>query len=228
MDRRSARAGIGAGIAVVLLTVAASSDQLRIWITPNEVGSTPRGRTDPAIVVPQTPTPSDQGALPSWIVALLPFVGVLLIVLVAIVVMFVRVARPFPKFGWLRMRLWKVQPVDPLPEVMERELAIDMEAARSALSSGNPRNAIVACWIQLERDAAEVGLSRMSAETAAEYVERVVAVSSIDTAPIRELAALYREARFSLHELSDHDQARALDALHRVEISLRGKQMVSA
>jgi hypothetical protein len=38
--------------------------------------------------------------------------------------------------------------------VAERELAVDVEAARVALAAGSPRNAIVACWMQLERDAA--------------------------------------------------------------------------
>jgi hypothetical protein len=68
----------------------------------------------------------------------------------------------------------------------------------------------------------------MTAETPAEYVQRVVVAASIDPAPIRELAGLYREARFSLHKLGDQDRDRALDALHRVEASLRHKHKVSA
>ncbi|MEQ1873813.1 MAG: DUF4129 domain-containing protein [Ilumatobacteraceae bacterium] len=169
---------------------------------------------------------TDQVALPPWLVALLQLAGAVLICLVAVTLAYVLLARPFPKLRWRRLR--KFQPVSPLPEVVERELTIDMEAARAALSSGNPRNAIVACWIQLESDATDVGLPRMNAETPAEYVERVVVASSIDAAPIRELAALYREARFSVHELSDDDRAQALDALHRVAVSLRRKQAVLA
>jgi hypothetical protein len=75
--------------------------------------------------------------------------------------------------------------------------------------------------MQLERDAGAAGLSRNAAETSAEYVERVVTASSVDPAPIRELAALYREARFSDHELSDDHRTRALAALNRVEAVLR-------
>ena len=108
-----------------------------------------------------------------------------------------------------------------LPEVRERELTVDVDSARAALSGGTPRNAIVACWMQLERDAAAAGLPRAAAETSAEYVERVVAASSVDPAPIRELAALYREARFSRHELSDDHRTRALAALNRVEAVLK-------
>jgi hypothetical protein len=75
--------------------------------------------------------------------------------------------------------------------------------------------------MQLERAAATAGLQRAAAETSAEYVERVVAASSIDPAPIRELAVLYREARFSRHELGDAHRTRAFAALNRVEVVLR-------
>ena len=75
--------------------------------------------------------------------------------------------------------------------------------------------------MNLERDAGEAGLPRAAAETSAEYVERVVAASSVDPAPIRELAALYREARFSRHELGDDHRSRALAALDRVEAVLK-------
>ncbi len=53
-----------------------------------------------------------------------------------------------------------------------------------------------------------------------EYVERVVAASSIDRAPIAELGALYREARFSRHELDDDHRRRAASALDRVVAAL--------
>ena len=53
-----------------------------------------------------------------------------------------------------------VRQVTALPEVPERELAVDVDAARVALAGGSPRNAIVACWMQLERDAAAAGLPR--------------------------------------------------------------------
>ena len=104
----------------------------------------------------------------------------------------------------------------PLPEVPDPIGTIDAVAARAALADGPARNAIVACWLQLERDAAAAGLPRHPAETSAEYTARVVGTSSVDRAPIDELGALYREARFSRHELDDGHRARAIDALARV------------
>jgi hypothetical protein len=75
--------------------------------------------------------------------------------------------------------------------------------------------------MQLERDAAEAGLARLESETSAEYVERVVEGSSVDPGPIRELSALFREARFSDHALDEGHRQRAVDALGRVEAALR-------
>ena len=153
--------------------------------------------------------------------AFLQLVGVVLIVLAVTTVVWMMRAGLWPRTGWRRVRERSGRQVTALPEVPERELAVDVDAARSALAGGSPRNAIVACWMQLERDAGAAGLSRDAAETSAEYVERVVTASSVDPAPIRELAALYREARFSDHELGDDHRARALAALNRVEAVLR-------
>jgi hypothetical protein len=130
-----------------------------------------------------------------------------------------------PRNPWVRLRRWRLgdrsdSRFDVLPEVAGRELDIDLDAAKMALSGGAPRNAIVACWMQLEGGAAQLGLERLVAETSAEYTERVVASSSVDPVPIGELAALYREARFSGHALGDQHRSRALSALQHVERSL--------
>jgi hypothetical protein len=116
----------------------------------------------------------------------------------------------------------------PLPEVDEQGPRIDLASARAALVAGSPRNAIVACWMQLEREASDAGLARLAPETPTEYVERVIASTSVDPAPIGELAALYREARFSDHDLPDDHRARALVALDRVEAALHSRAQVMA
>jgi hypothetical protein len=222
MDRRLVAAA-AAGVAMVLLVVAASSGPVRVWITPSvDVGPAPIGDAGPLETIAPLdtvpPAPGDPNNLGNTILEL---VAVVLIVLV------VGLAASLVRIGkWTRPRRRGVgkprdREVTALPEVAERELEVDVDAARVALAGGTPRNAIVACWMQLERDAAEAGLPRAAAETSAEYVERVVAASSVDPAPIRELAALYREARFSRHELRDDHRSRALAALDRVEAVLR-------
>ena len=227
MNRRMPLAVVSAA-AVAFLVLAASSGPVRLWVTPEQIGNTSGGSSDPMIIVPQIPAPKNRTAWPSWLMTLLPVVGVLLMVLVVIAAISVRIAIPLPRFGRLRARRRESREIAALPEVADQELPVDWTAARFALSTGSPRNAIVACWMQLEKDAATAGLPRLVAETPAEYVHRVVASSSVDPGPINELAALYREARFSQHELRDGDRTRAMRTLRRIEATLRRGREVSA
>lgn len=113
-------------------------------------------------------------------------------------------------------------PFDLLPIVADPAVVIDIDVHRRLLLGGPARNAIVACWMQLEADAARAGLARDPAETSAEYTTRVVAAASIDPAPISNLAALYREARFSAHVMGDAERDRAMAALEQVDAALLG------
>ena len=229
MDRRLV-AGAATGVVMVLLVLAASSGPVRLWITPPaDVGPSSIGTDDSLVTVaPPNSVPPDRGDPDNWVNVFLQVLGVLVIVFAMAVAIWIVRTGTWARLNRRGVRQRSVRSVTALPEVPERELAVDVEAARFALAGGNPRNAIVACWMQLERDAAAAALPRDAAETSAEYVERVVAASSVDPAPIRELATLYREARFSRHELSDDHRSRALAALNRVAAVLRSSVVVLA
>lgn len=81
----------------------------------------------------------------------------------------------------------------------------------SRLDDGTPRNAIVASWVQLEEFAAGHGTPRLPADTPAEFAVRALAAYRLDPDALERLADLYREARFSAHEMgeADRDEARA-------------------
>jgi hypothetical protein len=98
---------------------------------------------------------------------------------------------------------------------------LDEAAQFDALADGEPRNAIVACWLRLEDDVAAAGWPRHAAETSAEYTTRVLAAVGLDGEAVTALAALYREARFSTHTLGEADRSRATAALRAVHGSLR-------
>lgn len=107
-----------------------------------------------------------------------------------------------------------------LPDVDRGGVVLDVDGQLSALAVGGPRNAIVACWLRMEEDVAVAGFPRRPSETSAEFTERVLGSLSIDPVPIGELAALYREARFSAHPMEQADRELALDALRRVHAAL--------
>jgi hypothetical protein len=90
-----------------------------------------------------------------------------------------------------------------------------------AIREGSPRNAIVACWWELERSSEATGLPRAVAETSSEFTGRVLSRYRVRGPTIEGLAALYREARFSVHEMTEVDRDRAAAALEQILADLR-------
>jgi len=220
MSRRSPLAiGVLVATVVVLLAFAASAQPVRLWVVPTSGTGSLDGASPATVVSPQqVPEPeSEQGGGAG------PLMQVLAVVVVAAGAAALIAMRGWWPTDWppggARQR--RTGRFGSLPEVADGDLGVNVEGARAALSKGQPRNAIVACWMRLEGDIAAAGWPRSGAETSAEYVERIVAEASVDPFAISDLAALYREARFSDHPLGDADRTRAFEALARVEASLR-------
>lgn len=107
-------------------------------------------------------------------------------------------------------------------------LVSSSEQQLAALRSGSPRNAIVACWWELERTCADTGLPRAAAETSTEFTARVLGRYLLEPRGVGALAALYREARFSAHVLTEVDRERAVTALEQIVAGLRGHRVGTA
>jgi hypothetical protein len=108
---------------------------------------------------------------------------------------------------------------DPLAarSVVQEQMTADADVQRDLLRGGSPRNGIVECWHRFEVQAAASGLSRRPWETSSEFTLRMLDLVGADTRAVGRLAALYREARFSRHPLTEADRdeaAAALDELH--------------
>lgn len=212
---------------MALMLFAASSGPVRVWITPTSaVNPAAEGIPVDTRADAQTATRDRVTEGPRWVGSLVQVISAALIVVLALVVAAIATMGRVPPWRFRRARELTGRQLSTLPEFDEPSLDIDVAAAFAALEGGTPRNAIVRCWMQLERDAAAAGLSRHAAETPEEYMQRVVASSSVDPGPIADLTALYREARFSTHELDDGHRARAAAALGRVAVALdRGVQV---
>lgn len=220
MNRRGTLAIVaGAVLVMASLLVAALSDPVQVVSRPVS------GATSPLARVPSTPSiptavetatttttpPAAESA--AWYLALL--VGVVLHVLLALVVLAVLFTLAVAVQAAIRRRPRMVETGDgsitvpPVPEELLRSAATRM----ALLESGEPRNAIVAAWLDLESAAAESGLPRHPAETSTEYTTRVIGTWPVDRERLSDLAELYREARFSLHRLGEAERHRALAAL---------------
>ena len=95
------------------------------------------------------------------------------------------------------------------------------ERPARGLQTGTPSNAIVACWVRLEAEVAAAGFRHDSSRTSTEIVATVLREYDVDETALRDLAGLFREARFSAHELTEAHRARAADALTVLHVDLR-------
>lgn len=114
------------------------------------------------------------------------------------------------------------------PRDREEELAALLDASGEevryrALTQGDPRNAVVACWVALEDAVHRSGLEQDPAMTASELTSTVLARWEVDPRAIRDLSAAYREARFSRHPITEDQRRAAVDALERIHRDLRRK-----
>lgn len=105
---------------------------------------------------------------------------------------------------------------EPPPDEGEPSILEAMDGSAQAIGEGSPRNAIVATWVRLERAVESARFPHRPEETPQELVERAVAAYDFDEDAIRRLAALYREARFSAHPVTEEHRVEAAACLRRL------------
>lgn len=168
----------------------------------------------PTTVVEEIRPPQNTGAN--------EFVGPVLVMLLLGLSVWAARQLGWSSWTWVRPRQGRraVMPGDPLPDVAEAQVQLDLVAASVALATGRPKEAIIRCWLQVQDDVANAGVPVLETETSAEYVQRVISAVSIDPTPIEKLAALYGEARFSKHEMGDERRTQASECLTQVNDAL--------
>jgi hypothetical protein len=110
------------------------------------------------------------------------------------------------------------------PERVRTAMADDAEEQLRLLLDGAPRNAIVACWHRFEMQAVESGLPRHPWETSSEFALRMLDRAEVDSAAVNRLLDLYREARFSEHDLDEADRAAAAAALRAIHTQVGARR----
>ncbi len=106
------------------------------------------------------------------------------------------------------------------PEAVARAIVRDGPDQIALLQDGAPRNGIVECWHRFEVQALSAGLGRKPWETSSEFTLRLLDLVEADVDAVSTLAGLYREARFSDHEVAEEERRRALTALERIHRGL--------
>lgn len=222
MDRRT-RLALGAGAAGLLAIVwVSSAAPVTVWrkIDLGSSESRPRPTPPPSLAPAETLPPFEPGepADLGWLAN-----SLLVLLAVALVAAIV---------WWLSRREW-VRPtrpgriVAPMPEIAPEELLDAADELDLLISRGSARNAIVACWVRLEQAVEDAGLRRNPAETASEMTARVLRAYAVDAGPIGALAGLYREARFSSHDMGEEHRREAQQALGAIRAQLHAAAEVA-
>ncbi|MFO7572127.1 MAG: DUF4129 domain-containing protein [Gaiellaceae bacterium] len=90
-------------------------------------------------------------------------------------------------------------------------------------AEADPRRAVIAAFARLERTFAAQGLPRQRAETAHEYVSRVLLQLAVAERSVTRLADLFELAKFSDHDVDAGMKEEAIGALEDVRDRLRAQ-----
>ncbi len=109
-----------------------------------------------------------------------------------------------------------------LPPPSPRELAALLgEVLDEVAAETDPRRAVIAAWAGMERRFGVAGLARHPAETPLEYVARILlAQPAVGPEPVRQLADLFEQAKFSQHPIDVRMREQALATLRAIRQDL--------
>ncbi len=105
-------------------------------------------------------------------------------------------------------------------DVVPAQVLADQAERLAALGSGTPREGIIASWARLEASIAIAGVPLTASRTSTEVVLATLRSHDVSAETLEELAALFREARYSPHALTEADRQRAERAHRRVDHEL--------
>jgi Domain of unknown function (DUF4129) len=110
----------------------------------------------------------------------------------------------------------------PTDQELAAELAHALDDTLDDLrAQADPRRAIIAAYARLERVLAANGVQRRPAETAQEYVPRVLRDLELTPRPVERLTDLFTRAKFSHHDVDTKMKEEAIGALEEIRDELR-------
>lgn len=214
-----------AGLALVAL-VSRSGDTRDISSRDRPYRPPPPPETEPAQsggpAQPPTPTSNEGGSAPGWFADLMRVLAI--VAAVIFVLLIIRyLIKTFRVLDFSKLRGGTKVDEDELefaPGEVTQALADAVDETLLRIERGEPRDAIVACWVRLEDVAAQAGIERRPSETSAELTERVLGTHWVTDERLDNLSRLYREARYSSHSMSEEARQRARVALEEIRAEL--------
>lgn len=150
--------------------------------------------------------------LPLHLLSVLGLLGLTVLVLLLIAFLI----KVVPSFGMGRRQRRSEQQVSYAPADVNRltdQVSATFDSALAGLRRGDREQAIINCWLRLEQLADSAGFAPQSWQTSSELVSQWRQVLPLRERPLTQLAELYREARYSNHQMSADSVERARQAL---------------
>lgn len=183
---------------IFVLGVAA---MIRIWANGQDGAASQPNLPNTGPIAPET-TPTTGGDLG----LLIACVGVAVVAALVAAVLFRRRTTPY------------VPPARP-----EGVAAILDEGLGALLGESDPRRAVIAAYVAMERAMARQGWARRPAEAPSEYLARVLGVAPARARDLDQLVALYQVARFSEHPVSPDMREIAVESVRRLRADLQAR-----
>jgi hypothetical protein len=159
------------------------------------------------------PALADPSSAPDWLVPLLTGLGLALLAAVVVAGLVIAIR------DQLRRRPAAV-PLDPAQgsQAGAHDVVAALDAGLVELddADADPRRAVIACWVRLERAAAGAGTTRHVSDTSTDLVTRLLAGHSVSAGVLAGFASVYREARYATHTVDNEMRAQARAALRRL------------
>ncbi|WP_432979997.1 DUF4129 domain-containing protein [Dactylosporangium sp. CA-233914] len=180
----------------------------------------------PKAELPPAPGNEDGGGPADWFLqAMTVLCGLLIAVLVGGLVWFMLRNRTVAQ----KPRVY-VEPERPRPMTAAtagEEVMAAVEAGLVELSDTDtdPRRAVIACWVRLERAAAAAGTPRLVGDSPTELVTRLLGEHRVSRPTLEGFAEVYREARYATHPVGERSRQDAIAALRQIRSELSGVEI---
>lgn len=183
---------------------------------PTELEQAPTPRTEPSGT--SEADPQTDARLPGWVGPLLRVMCLLLASTVLVGLAWYGVRD--------RLRARAGEPDDdedaPWRTTEEVVAALDEVLVELSDTDRDPRRAVIACWVRLERAAAAAGTPRHPGDTPADLVARLLRTHRVSADVLAGFADVYREARYATHTVDEAMRTQARSALGRLRAELAG------
>lgn len=183
---------------------------------------TPPPASDPARVTGSPLAGSDDATgadLPDWLGWLVS--GFFLTLFAGLVGALLYIAGRYLFSERVRRREIVDQPAGQPGGVLAQEVRDAVRAGLADIDAGgDARRAVIACWLRLERVAAQAGTARLAADTPTDLVTRLLAGHRVNQLALDRLAGAYRRARYAPAEVDDDLLVTAQRALREIDAQL--------